>query len=416
MSLSSPQTDSASLLHASPKAWRLAYFVSHPIQYQAPLLRRIAESPDFDFKTYFFSDFSLRSYMDEGFGVAVTWDIPLTEGYDHEVLPALRNKGGLSFADPLCRGILKRLEEGNFDAIWLHGYHTLNQLHVLMAAKTLRIPVFLRAESTLIDRSRSKATLASKAVFFELLSSTVAGILTVSKANAAYWQKYLPNTPQFPMPYAVDNDFFRERTLEAAPQREELRLSLGLEPNRPVILFASKLQERKRCIDLVEAHLKVCAQKASTERPYLLIVGDGEERAAIETRIQSAHASGDIRMLGFQNQTELPRYFDLCNVFVLPSVHEPYGLIVNEVMNAGRAVIVSDEVGCRDDLIEHGVSGMVFKATDIDALAGAIRYTLDTPERMESMGKKAQEHIEQYNFERDVVGLRSALAALCPKA
>ena len=58
---------------------RLAYLVSHPIQYQAPLLRRIAREPDIDLTVLFGSDFSVRGYQDRGFGVAVQWDVPLLE-------------------------------------------------------------------------------------------------------------------------------------------------------------------------------------------------------------------------------------------------------------------------------------------------------------------------------------------------
>ena len=75
-----------------------------------------------------------------------------------------------------------------------------------------------------------------------------------------------------------------------------------------------------------------------------------------------------MRFCGFRNQSELPRFFDLASVFVLPSRHEPWGLIVNEVMNAGRAVIVSDDVGCHPDLIRDGVEGRLFPAGDVAGL------------------------------------------------
>ena len=65
---------------------RLAYFVSHPIQYQAPLLRLIAADMDIDMKVFFYSDFSLKPYKDEGFGRLIEWDIPLTDGYNHHFL------------------------------------------------------------------------------------------------------------------------------------------------------------------------------------------------------------------------------------------------------------------------------------------------------------------------------------------
>ena len=81
-----------------PKKVRLAYLVSHPIQYQAPLLRRIAQEPDIDLTVFFGSDFSVRGYKDEGFGVGVKWDVPLLDGYKHEFLPVLRDNGTQTFA------------------------------------------------------------------------------------------------------------------------------------------------------------------------------------------------------------------------------------------------------------------------------------------------------------------------------
>ena len=71
---------------------RLAYFVSHPIQYQAPLLRRIAQEPDIDLKVFFSSDQSVRGYHDTGFGVHVKWDVPLLDGYESEFLPRIGDK------------------------------------------------------------------------------------------------------------------------------------------------------------------------------------------------------------------------------------------------------------------------------------------------------------------------------------
>ena len=73
---------------------RLAYLVTHPIQYQAPLLRRIAAEPGIDLTVFFCSDFSLQKFLDPDFGQVIAWDIPLMEGYRYEVLPALGRPSG----------------------------------------------------------------------------------------------------------------------------------------------------------------------------------------------------------------------------------------------------------------------------------------------------------------------------------
>ncbi len=392
---------------------RLAYVVSHPIQYQVPLLRRIAEEPGIDLTVFFGSDFSVKGYRDEGFGVEVKWDVPLLEGYRHEFLPALRDTGTEGTFTPISRGLTARLRdrEGRpaFDVVWVHGYATVNQMHAIVAAKSLGIPVLVRAESWLRDRPRGAAKLAAKKLFFAGLRHLIDAVLVTGTPNRAYWEHHLGEEfPMFLMPYAVDNLWFQQQSADAAGRRAQLREEFQLKPGQPVILFASKLQARKRCTDLIVAYAKLSPGPGQQPFPALVIVGDGEERAALEAQ---AAATGfeSIRFYGFANQSELPRFFDLATVFVLPSQHEPWGLIVNEAMNAGRAVIVSDEVGSYFDLVTDGVEGCVFAAGDVDALAAALRRVLGTPAVAEEMGRRARKRIERWSFEEDMEGLHQAI-------
>jgi glycosyltransferase involved in cell wall biosynthesis len=396
---------------------RLAYLVSHPIQYQAPLLRRIAREPDIDLTVFYGSDFSVRDYKDEGFGVGVKWDVPLLEGYRYEFLPALRDNAMVGVMNPLNYGIFSRLRgnrceqsQAAFDVLWVHGYATVNALHGMLAAKVLGIPVLLRAESWLRDRERSGVKLAMKRLFFEALKKMVDGVMPIGTLNAAYWRYHLgEDFPASPMPYAVDNNYFQKQSQEALTGRKELLAELNLDLSRPVILFASKLQNRKRCADLLEAYKNLSSGDGIEPIPYLLIVGDGEERAALERDAAESKLNG-VRFCGFRNQSELPRFFDIASVFVLPSRQEPWGLIVNEVMNAGRAVIVSDEVGCQPDLITDGVEGCIFPAGDVRALTSALRRVLETPESAARMGQRGLERIQTWSFEEDIRGLRQAIA------
>ena len=392
---------------------RLAYVVSHPIQYQVPLLRRIAQEPGIELTVFFGSDFSVKAYQDEGFGVEVKWDVPLLEGYRHVFLPALRDTGTEGTFTPISRGLTARLRNGEgrptFDVVWVHGYATVNQMHAILAAKSVGIPVLLRAESWLGDRPRGGAKLAAKKMFFAGLRHLVDAVLVTGTPNRAYWEHHLGREfPMFLMPYAVDNRWFQQQSAEAAQRQPELREELGLEPGRPVILFASKLQARKRCADLIEAYARLAPGTGQDRFPALVIVGDGEQRAALEAQAAATGLRG-VRFCGFRNQSELPRFFDLATVFVLPSRHEPWGLIVNEAMNARRPVIVSDEVGAHFDLVTDDVEGCVFPAGDVDALATALGRVLRTPATAAEMGRRARERVEQWSFEQDVLGLQQAI-------
>ncbi len=400
--------------NVSSRPVRLAYLVSHPIQYQAPLLRRIAQEPGIDLTVFFGSDFSIRGYQDEGFGVEVKWDVPLVEGYKYEFLPPARDNGTEGTFSPISYGISARLAgrggAPRFDVLWVHGYATVNQMHGILAAKALGIPVLVRAESWLSDRPRTGVKLAGKRVFFSGLKRLIDAVLVTGTPNREYWQHYLGDDfPMFLMPYAVDNRWFQEKARLAQAGRAEMQARYELDPSRPVILFASKLQTRKHCDDLIAAYKTLSPGGGKDPHPYLVLVGDGAERAALEE--QAAETGfGSIRFAGFGNQSELPRFFDLASVFVLPSRHEPWGLIVNEVMNAGRAVIVSDEVGSAHDLITNGVEGFVYPVRDVDALADCLRRVLALPETAAAMGRAGLQRIQRWSFEEDVAGLRDAIA------
>jgi glycosyltransferase involved in cell wall biosynthesis len=96
-------------------------------------------------------------------------------------------------------------------------------------------------------------------------------------------------------------------------------------------------------------------------------------------------------------------------VFVLPSAHEPWGLVVNEAMNAAKPVVVSDQVGCAPDLVRDGVNGFVFPAGDIGALAERLRRLTEDPELARRMGEESLRIIDKWNFDADVQGLLEAL-------
>ncbi|HJS32474.1 MAG TPA: glycosyltransferase family 4 protein, partial [Alphaproteobacteria bacterium] len=216
----------------------------------------------------------------------------------------------------------------------------------------------------------------------------------------------------FPMPYAVDNARFIAESVDAGRRREELRSALGLAPGRPILLFAAKLIERKRPAELIAAFAGMCDDPA-LRRPYLLFAGDGPLRPALEA--QAAEQAPDaVKFLGFQKQSELPRCYDLCDAFILPSGEEAWGLVVNEVMCAGRAVIVSDNVGAGRDLVRPGENGAIFRSDDLGDMARAMREVLADPDRLVAMGRNSRKIIDEWGFEQDVRGLRWALRSVCP--
>ena len=394
---------------------RLAYLVTHPIQYQAPLLRLVAAEPDIDLTVFFGTDFSARAFTAGEFGREIKWDVDLLDGYRHEVLPQFFAPPAglqppLDFWRPLNYDLARRLD--GFDVLWVHGYAHWLHWTAMAAARKRGLKVLLRDEATGISAERSALKRVAKRVFFAGLNRAVDGFLCIGELNRRYYTENGVGPERlFSMPYAVDNGHFRRGAEVADAGREALRASLGMEPGRPVLLSAAKLIDRKRP-DLQLAAFAQIHKDAAARAPYLVFVGDGPMRAQLEAQGQ-AQAPGAVRFVGFQPQNELPRYYNLCDAFVLPSVQEAWGLVVNEVMCAGRAVIASDRVGSAPDLVKQGENGAIFHVDKVDDLARAMREIVADPVKLAAMGRRSREIIDRWSFTEDITGLRQALASVC---
>jgi glycosyltransferase involved in cell wall biosynthesis len=390
-------------------AVRIAYLATHPIQYQAPLLRLIAAEPGISLKAFFRSPMGLKSYVDKGFGQAIAWDVPLLEGYEHEFLPALGDPLRVTpFLRPLNYGLGRRLAEGRFDVLWVHGYARVFHQAAMLGAKARGLKILLRDEPTAISKPRGGMRRLVKRRVFGALADLVDGVLAIGKLNRQYWiEQGFDPAKVYSMPYAVDNQRFRAGAEAAAPGRGAFLAAIGLPADRPRILFSGKLTHIKAPDVLLEAFARMGEPKAS-----LCLVGDGPLRGRLEARARELGVGTRVLFAGFRNQRELPAFYDAADVFVLPSRQEPWGLVVNEAMNAGRAVVVSDKVGSGPDLVRPGENGAIVPAGDADALAAAFREVLASPARTAAMGRRSLEIIERWSYREDVAGLKQALAGI----
>ncbi len=371
---------------------RLLYLVSHPIQYQAPLLRRIAAAEDIDLTVSFASNGMTGPHWDPGFRSKIEWNVPLTEGYNWRIDRA---------AAHLARAV------ADSDVVWLHGWNGWRMWRALATARRLGVPVLMRSENTVDAEPDGPGPRGmAKRAYLRWIFARSAAFLCIGAANRAYYLAHGVDPDRlFSMPYVVDNDFFRTRAAAAAASREALRVRIGLDPGRLVILFAGKLQRRKNPLVLLEAFRRL--DHARLNRPGLIFVGDGEQRAEVE---RAATTDGDVRFLGFRDQTELPALYELADVFVLASHGEPWGLAINEAMNAGTAVIASDQCGAARDLIDE-TCGAVVAPGDAESLTRALTHVLSDPDRCRAMGSAAAARIAAWNFDADLDGLRAALAS-----
>lgn len=378
---------------------RVAHLVSHPIQYFAPLYRELARRPEIDLTVYFFSDATARRYFDRGFGREVAWDTPLLGGYRHVFVPsACRTPIGGPFWRRRNVDLVRALAVSPPDVVWAHGYAHLTSWLAFGAARLRRTPFLLREEQTLLS-PRAPWRRAIKAAPLRLLLGSAHG-LAIGEANARYLLHYgLAAERLFRAPYCVDNDFFTRQAAELSGLRDDLRASFGITDGAPVILFVGKFEPTKNLGVLLEAFDRAVREKSA----WLLLVGDGPLAEEIRRR-----GHGRVLMPGFLNQSDLGRAYAAADALVLPSASETWGLVVNEAMNFGLPVVVSDRVGCAQDLVEPGSNGFVFPHDDPEALADVLRLLIDDGELRRRFGETSRAIVSRYSIEACADGIVAA--------
>jgi glycosyltransferase involved in cell wall biosynthesis len=388
---------------------RLAHIVTHPIPYYAPLYRELSARPEVDLTVFFASDFSVREYEDRGFARGVAWDTPLLEGYRYCFMPSARGRklSGDQMLYKPSLDIMRSAGNGSFDAVWVHGYANVNTWLSFLLTR-LRGKAFLVRDDPVLQHARPGWR---RAVKYPILRAVFrrAGGLYVGEQNRRYLLHYgMPEEHLFPALHCVDNAFFQAKAAELADRRDSLRESLGVGGEEPVILFCGKFVAKKQPLRIIEAFARFRDRRPAR----LLMVGEGELRPTAEQMV-AQRGIPDVVFAGFLNQSEIVRAYAAADAFVLFSSHfETWGLVVNEAMNFGLPVVVSDKVGCADDLVREGRNGYVVPHDDVGALAAALEAVFESPERPAELGARSREIIDEYSVERCADGVVAACEAL----
>ncbi|NTU49862.1 MAG: glycosyltransferase family 4 protein [Desulfobulbaceae bacterium] len=390
-------------------SFRLAILNSHPIQYFGPLYRRLAQEPGIDLTVYYCSRQGVDEYADPGFGRQFKWDTPILDGYNYKFLPNLRRQdrvdGLTSLVNP---AIVREIFRNRYDAIWVHGHSYITYLLAIGAAKLSDTPVLMRCETHLLLNRHPMKRFVRRGImtaFYHLCDIC----LPIGTRNAEFYRYHgVSDDKLFLVPYSVDNGYFINTVAKCRSLAQSTMEELRINPDMPIILYASKLASRKRPMDLLRAYHCISTQGIEAS---LIFVGSGEEEAALQEYCAKYNLTR-VYFLGFQNQTMLPKYYAIADVFVIPSENEPWGLIINEVMCSGLPIVATDEIGAVKDIVHHNDNGLLFRAGDIQTLSRHLAYLCLNREIRNKMGGRSLEIIQTWGYEQCVTGIVSALLNL----
>jgi len=390
---------------------KLAVIASHTIQYQTPLFKKLAVSGDVELKVYLCWDFGMKESYDSQFRQKISWDIPLLDGFDWELLKNISPRPSSSYWwGEINPGIIGALKKGHYDGLLVYGWNFATSWFAFITAIIYGIPLFIHGENPLHQElAKSPVKIFLKKKILGWLFYRASGVFYIGEENKKFYRFYgVPEEKLFFAPYSVDNERLMKEAKRLRFKREEFKAGLGIPLENVAVLFVGKLMAKKNPMDLLKAYENL-NKKYKIQNISLIFVGDGELRKELEFYVRQNNIP-QVHFAGFKNQTELPKYYSLADIFVLPSgAGETWGLVVNEAMCFNLPIIVSDVVGCGSDLVKQEKNGYVFPLGDIEKLAQYLKDLIKDGKKRNSFGKKSFEIIQGYSHEKDIRGILSVL-------
>ncbi|TXD81369.1 glycosyltransferase family 4 protein [Subsaximicrobium wynnwilliamsii] len=387
---------------------KILFLQSHPIQYHSPLYDKLEQNELVEFKIYYCSDYGLsqdgKRFHPE-FGELPNWDVDLVNGHTYEILKNSALKKGIfnGFFGLMNFGIYAKLKSDRPDVLVINGWNYFTMIWAVFCCKFLKVKVYARGDNSIDgDKQLSNLKLIMKHFLYgKLLFPLFTKIGYVGKKNKEFFESYgVKYAKLINLPHAIDNERFIKYYERHRNNKIEIRRQLGISSAFNV-LFIGRLHQEKRIFDLIEAVGKI------PEKVQLTIIGDGKLQDKVRQACE-AYPNHTFNLIGFQNQEELLEYYITGDLMVLPSQLETWGLVVNEAMNFDLPIILSDTVGCAEDLCQEK-NGYIYKMGDVNSLSSHIDYLTKNSNIAKKMGVKSGEIVKDYSYESIIKNLIQSL-------
>jgi len=389
--------------------YRIAFVTGLPNWHFSEFYKKLASHPKIDLTMLFCESLGENVYK-EAFGISnLEWGVNLLEGYKYKFLknysPFPPTFGKTKLFSHLNFGVWNEIKKGHYHAVIVDIWNDISYWLAALACKVSNTPLLFASDSTILtERAKPKWKRVIKQVLLgRLLFPLASGFLYRTELNRQFYLHYgISEKLLFFYPLSVDYEGLSNRYCELKKERHKLRLRYGIPTNAFVILFVGRLSKEKKLQDLIEGYMKTKA-----ENKALIIVGDGKLRETLQEFVKRRNLQ-NVYFMGFRPKTEVPNFYALSDLLVLPSDYECHGDVVKEAMCFRLPVVVSDKVGASADLVKHSKNGFVYPCGNIDMLTFYIDELSDKAKR-EQFGEMASEEVKKWDHSVAINGLINAL-------
>lgn len=289
------------------------------------------------------------------------------------------------------RRLASLLSRGEIDLLHAHNGRT-----AFISALAIKLARRGRAVSTQHFISPARAhrrgpSAAGSRLVHRWISKRVAHFITVSEAARGAMIERAESPEKITV---IPNGIADPDRMQLAPS-EIIRKQYGIPPYAPLIACVARLEREKDIATLVRAMVHV---RATRPDAVCVIAGDGSLRDLIARQIRDAALGDSVHLAGF-----LPDTLSLINagvLFVLPSLAEPFGLVLLEAMSLAKPVIAT-RAGGPLEIVEPGLTGLLVEPGNDMELAGAIVRLLSDPAALEEFGSRGRKRfLERFTDKR----------------
>jgi glycosyltransferase involved in cell wall biosynthesis len=315
---------------------RVVYWNNIPAPYMVDRFNAVARRGNLEFEAWF----SARSERDRSWDVdEPSWHFP------YRYLPSVdRGMSALAFPTPLLRG---RAPDVFVSLYAGAGFLAGSALARLRGARTaFWVEVTYDAW---VQRRRWKEALKSRVL------PRADGILTAGDDGRSFARRYGARDDRIHhVPHVIDFDGFSRGARLTPPERDLLRSELGV--SGVTFAYVGRLWRGKGLTYLLDAFGEL--QQRNVGDVSLLLVGDGRDEDLLRAKTR-ANGLENVIFCGFQPGDVLPRLYAACDVFVFPTLGDPFGMVVLEAMACGLPVIATTASGEIADRVMEGVNGLL---------------------------------------------------------
>ena len=350
---------------------KLAILCTHPVQYFSPLFRELESSTDVESEVFFgcLHGAQDKSY-DPDFDLNINWDCNVLSGYKWRTasrmsLSLLSHVSSIGLALKTCLKIIKI--KPDYVLIFAYSPFYISACSIILILANTKILLRADTSDTALTRSRPKNMVRDLILGFYY--KCVYHFFPIGCDSYDHYIRLGVNPNKLSTAlYAIDKKIIKPKE---TPTNET---SIACKNDKSLnIGFVGKFTDVKDPLIIIEALCHLSSKER--QKIHVKTAGTGPLREMFKMQCQVA--SIKYHENGFLNQSEMYSFYQTIDLLILPSVQgEVWGLVVNEALSQGVRVIVSDNVGCRHDLVTSDSDGWVFPAGQSRMLAAKIKEAI----------------------------------------